>query len=460
MIYSLNPATGQSLEEYQADSAADLERKLNLAVDSFTKCRHSSFSDRAKWLKRAAEVLTGERQALATLMTLEMGKPICSALQEIDKCASVCRYYAQNGKRLLAAENCALPNGNGRVEYQPLGVVLAIMPWNFPFWQVFRFAAPALMAGNVGLLKHASNVPRCALRIEEVFRKAGVPEGAFQVLLIGSAGVGEIIADRRVSAVTLTGSVEAGRKVAAAAGQALKKTVLELGGSDPFIVMPSADLEHAATMAVRARVINNGQSCIAAKRFIVHRDVKEQFTRLLVERMGALRVGDPTAEETDVGPLATEEVLRSLVEQVERTVSMGARILLGGQRLNRPGFFFAPTVLDAVPPGSPADQEELFGPVASLFAANDIRDALRIANGTAFGLGASIWTRNQEEQDYFVSEVQSGLAFVNEMVVSDPRLPFGGIKESGYGRELGRSGIREFVNTKAVLLKDETPAGQ
>ena len=451
-LVSRNPATGQILKRIDADSNADLERKLQRSVDAFETHRRAGFPERAVSLRRAAEILQTEREAFGRLMTLEMGKPIRAAIQEAEKCAAACRYYAEKGATFLADEPAQLDAVQGYVRYQPLGTVLAVMPWNFPFWQVFRFTAPALMAGNVGLLKHASNVPQCALAIEDIFRRAGFPEGVFQSLLIESRRVERVIADERVSAVTLTGSVAAGSSVAASAGKALKKTVLELGGSDPFIVMPSADLEAAVKTAVQARTINNGQSCIAAKRFIAHQDIAEQFERRFVEQMAALRIGDPLEAATDIGPLATEDVLLSLTEQVQRTVKMGARLLLGGKRIKGRGFFFEPTVLANPPADSPACREELFGPVASLFRATDLQGALRLANDTSFGLGSCIWTNDAREREFFIEEIRAGLAFVNGMVASDPRLPFGGIKHSGYGRELSRHGILEFVNAKTVVV--------
>jgi succinate-semialdehyde dehydrogenase/glutarate-semialdehyde dehydrogenase len=392
-------------------------------------------------------------------MTLEMGKPIRAAIQEAEKCAAACYYYAENGARFLTDEPAPVKGAHSFVRYQPLGPVLAVMPWNFPFWQVFRFAAPALMAGNVGLLKHASNVPQCALAIEDVFRHAGFPDGAFQTLLIGSDWVNGVIEDPRVCAVTLTGSVGAGTKVAAAAGFQIKKTVLELGGSDPFVVMPSADLEEAVATAVRARTINNGQSCIAAKRFIIHRRIADDFESRFVERMSALKVGDPLEEETEVGPLATEEVLAGLREQVRKTVEMGARVLVGGDRIERPGFFFAPTVLANIPPGSPAYREELFGPVASLFRVDSMKEAILVANDTSFGLGACAWTNDEREAELYIERVEAGMVFINGMVASDPLVPFGGIKHSGYGRELSHQGIREFVNVKTVVTRQAPKGG-
>jgi succinate-semialdehyde dehydrogenase/glutarate-semialdehyde dehydrogenase len=387
-----------------------------------------------------------------------MGKPINSAVQEAEKCALVCRYYAENAERHLADELVETNAARSFVRYQPLGVVLAVMPWNFPFWQVFRFAAPALMAGNVGLLKHSSNVPQCALAIEDIFRRADFPEGAFQTLLIGSDPVQSILEDPRVAAATLTGSEPAGRSVAGIAGKQIKKTVLELGGSDPFIVMPSADLEAAVTTAVKARTINNGQSCIAAKRFIVHSQIYDEFETRFVEAMKSLRVGDPMIESIDIGPLATEQILKDIEEQVSVSVAAGAKVLTGGQKFKAEGelaegHFYQPTVLVDIPKGSPAYQDEIFGPVASLFRVANIDQAIELANATSFGLGAAAWTADEAERERFIDEIESGSVFINGMVASDPRLPFGGVKHSGYGRELGEFGIREFVNIKTVWIK-------
>ena len=452
MLASINPANGELMREYDQDSDSAVERKLQLAHETFPALRKLGFKQRAEMMMRAAGILEKEKQMFGRLMTQEMGKTLVSAIQEAEKSAFGCRYYAENAERFLADEPATTNAARSFVRYQPLGPVLAVMPWNFPFWQVFRFAAPALMAGNVGLLKHASNVPQCALAIEEIFRKAGFPEGAFQTLLIDSRRVTKIISDPRIVAVTLTGSVGAGSSVAQAAGKEIKKAVLELGGSDPFIVMPSANLEKAIDTAVQARVINNGQSCIAAKRFIVDRRVAAQFERKFVERMRILRVGDPMDPATDVGPLATEDGLKTLEQQVQQTVKMGARVLTGGKRLNRKGNFFEPTVLADIPSGSPVTEDELFGPVASLFYADGMADAIRIANDSNFGLGASAWTNDEAERELFVNEIQSGLAFINAMVASDPRIPFGGVKQSGYGRELSYHGIREFVNIKSVSI--------
>lgn len=452
-LASINPATGELLREYEQDSDEVVEKKLQLASESFRKYRNVPFTRRAAMMMCTADVLQREKSQFARLMTREMGKLLEAAIQEIEKCVFGCRYFAENAQRFLADEEVKTGARRSFVRYQPLGPVLAIMPWNFPFWQVFRFAAPALMAGNVALLKHASNVPQCALAIEGIFREAGFPEGAFQTLLIGSDRVNAIIPDDRVAAVTLTGSVGAGSSVANVAGKEIKKTVLELGGSDPFIVMLSADLDRAVATAVQARVINNGQSCIAAKRFIVHNQIAGQFEDKFVRRMASLKLGDPMDPATQVGPLATADGLRTLEGQVNRTVEMGACVLTGGKRANRQGNFFEPTVLSQIPKGSPALEEELFGPVASLFQANDLEDAICIANDTKFGLGACIWTNDASEQDLFVNEIQAGLAFVNSMVASDPRIPFGGIKKSGYGRELSYHGIREFVNVKTVSIE-------
>jgi succinate-semialdehyde dehydrogenase/glutarate-semialdehyde dehydrogenase len=382
-----------------------------------------------------------------------MGKPLKAAMEESVKSAWGCRYYAENAEAFLRDEAVPTDAGTNYVRYQPIGAVLAIMPWNFPFWQVFRFAAPALMAGNVGLLKHASNVPQCALAIEEIFQRAGFPDGVFQTLMIGSDQVARLIDDARVAAVTLTGSEPAGMQVAAQAGKRIKKTVLELGGSDPYIVMPSADLQAAAETAVKARVINNGQSCIAAKRFIVADAVADDFERRFVERMQSLRIGDPMEESTELGPLATKQILEDLDDQVQRSVAAGARVLTGGHRLDGPGNFYAPTVLTAIPEKAPAYREELFGPVASLFRVPDLEAAIHLANDTPFGLGASVWTNDERERERLIDEIEAGQVFVNGMTASDPRLPFGGVKRSGYGRELSIYGIREFVNIKTVSIK-------
>jgi succinate-semialdehyde dehydrogenase / glutarate-semialdehyde dehydrogenase len=457
-LASVSPLTGELLAEYEQHSEAAVESKLALAAAAFREYRKVPFARRAALMLRAAEILEKEKQEFGRLMTREMGKTLKSAVQEAEKCAFGCRYYAENAERFLATEEAQTSATRSYVRYQPIGPVLAVMPWNFPFWQVFRFAAPALMAGNVGLLKHASNVPQCALGIEEVFHRAGFAEGVFQALLIGPERAGQVIADPRIAAVTLTGSVGAGRSVAAAAGREIKKSVLELGGSDPFIVMPSVDLDRAAEIAVQARAINNGQSCIAAKRFIVHQKIAAEFEQKFVLRMAALKVGDPMLPEIDVGPLATADVLRGLEEQVNKTVQMGARVLLGGKRLEGRGNFFAPTVLADIPKGSPAWDDELFGPVASLYRAENMAHAIEIANSSPFGLGACAWTNDPAEREMFIDDIESGLAFINGMVASDPRIPFGGVKHSGYGRELSYHGIREFVNVKSVSIHEAAPA--
>lgn len=451
-IATINPANGQTVKTFQPHSPADIDRALNRAREAFETHRRTSFADRAAKMRKVAGLLEKECRELGRLMTIEMGKPIKAGIAEAEKCASACNYYAENAERFLADEPIAMEGGESWIAFQPIGVVLAIMPWNFPFWQVFRFAAPALMAGNVGLLKHASNVPQCALAIEDLFRRGGFVDGAFQTLLIGSDAVEGIIADRRTAAVTLTGSEGAGRSVAGAAGRNLKKSVVELGGSDPFIVMPSADFEAAVSTAVTARMINNGQSCIAAKRFVVHQQIYDRFVDEFVRRVARVRIGDPLDEKTELGPLATGAIRDELDQQVQRSVQAGARVLTGGKKIKGEGYYYEPTVLVDFPPSAPAASEELFGPVASVFKAKDINDAIRIANGTSFGLGASAWTRDRAEQDQFVAEIQSGLLFINGMVASDPRLPFGGVKNSGFGRELAEFGIREFVNIKSVRV--------
>jgi succinate-semialdehyde dehydrogenase / glutarate-semialdehyde dehydrogenase len=453
-IATVNPATGERIQSFEPLSEAQIEEKLRRAADTFIQYRRLPFAERARRMTRAAEILEAEKEALGRLMTTEMGKPLKAAIEEAAKCAVGCRYYAENAERFLADEIVPTSATRSCIRYQPLGPVLAVMPWNFPFWQVFRFAAPALMAGNVGLLKHASNVPQCALTIEAIFRRAGFPEGVFQTLLIGSDRVQKVIEDPRVRAATLTGSEPAGRQVAGEAGKQIKKTVLELGGSDPFIVMPSCNLGETVTTAVQARTINNGQSCIAAKRFIVAEAIAEEFERRFVAGMEALRVGDPMDERTDLGPLATEDILTGLDEQVRKSMAAGARVLTGGKRLERPGNYYAPTVLTDIPRDSPAYREELFGPVALLFRVRDIDAAIRLANDTTFGLGSSAWTNDPAERARFIDELEAGMVFINAMVASDPRMPFGGVKHSGYGRELSVYGIREFVNIKTVWIRD------
>ena len=435
-------------------STEEVTRCIERAAAAFRQYRHTPFADRARWLSRAGEILEERVDDLARLITREMGKPIRAAGDEVRKCATACRFYAEHGGALLADRRVETEATESFVRFAPLGPVLAVMPWNFPFWQVFRFAAPALMAGNVALLKHASNVPQCALAIETIFADAGYPDDVFQTLLIGAAQASDVLDDERVAAVTLTGSEAAGSAVASRAGARIKKSVLELGGSDPFIVLPSADVAEAARVAVAARIVNNGQSCIAAKRFIVTEPVADEFTTRFVEGMKALRVGDPLDPEVQVGPLATADIARTLAAQVKRTVDAGARLLTGGTLLPGPGNYYAPTVLTDVPRKSPAYHEELFGPVAALFRVRDAAEALAIANDTTFGLGASVWTRDAAERARFVDEVESGMVFFNGMVASDPRLPFGGVKHSGYGRELSEYGAREFTNIKTIWIRD------
>ena len=452
MIASINPATGETLRTFEELTETGVEDKLARADAAYRLYRKTPFADRARWLARLAGLLESEKDRLGRIMTLEMGKPIAAARAEAAKCAWACRYYAESGERLLADEPIQAGAGRAFLCYQPIGALLAVMPWNFPFWQVFRFAAPALMAGNVGLLKHASNVPQCAIEIDALVRRAGFPEDVFQTLLIGAAQVERVIGDARVKGVSLTGSEPAGAQVAAQAGRQIKKTVLELGGSDPFIVMPSADLDRVAAAAAEARTLNNGQSCIAAKRFIVDRRIAAGFERRFVAAMEALRVGDPMEESTQIGPLATPQIREGLHQQVRRSVQMGARLLTGGTPLPGPGNYYPPTVLADPPYDSPAYREELFGPVAALFRSDGIDDAIRLANDTEFGLGASAWTNDPAEQRRLVEDLEAGMVFINGIVVSDPRLPFGGVKRSGYGRELSACGIREFVNIKTVRI--------
>jgi succinate-semialdehyde dehydrogenase/glutarate-semialdehyde dehydrogenase len=442
------------MKSFEALTDAEIEVKLQKAADTFAKYRHVPFAERARMMIKAADIIERDKEKFAHMMTMEMGKTLRSAVDEAAKCAWVCRYYAENAERFLADEVVETTASRSYVRYQPLGAVLAIMPWNFPFWQVLRFAAPALMAGNVGLLKHASIVPQCALMIEDIFRRAGFPEGSFQTLLIGSQKVERILGDSRVMAATLTGSEGAGVQVGMAAAKQIKKVVLELGGSDPFIVMPSANLEVAVSTAVKARIFNNGQSCIAAKRFIVAEKIADEFERKFVSKMEALKVGDPFEEQTELGPLATADGVTDLDRDVQKSVRAGARVLTGGKPLDRPGNFYAPTVLTDIPEDSPAYKKELFGPVASVFRAKDVDDAIRIANDSRFGLGASAWTNDPKERERFINDLESGMVFINRMVASDPRVPFGGVKWSGHGRELSAHGIREFTNIKTVWIEE------
>jgi succinate-semialdehyde dehydrogenase/glutarate-semialdehyde dehydrogenase len=453
-IATINPATGEVLKTFEPLSDAQIEIKLQKAADTFSRYRKVPFAERAQMMLKAAAILDGEKETYGRMMTTEMGKTLRSAVDEAVKCAWVCRYYAENAERFLADEVVETTASRSYIRYEPIGAILAVMPWNFPFWQVLRFAAPALMAGNVGLLKHASIVPQCALMIEDLFRKAGFPDGSFQTLLIGSGKVEKILDDPRVVAATLTGSEGAGIQVGMAAAKRIKKVVLELGGSDPFIVMPTANLETAVSTAVKARIFNNGQSCIAAKRFIVAEPIADEFERQFVSKMEALKVGDPFEESTELGPLSTADGVADLDRDVQKTVKAGARVLTGGKALNRPGNFYAPTVLTNIPKDSPAYQEEFFGPVASVFRARDVDDAIRIANDSRFGLGSSAWTNDRKERERFITDLEAGMVFINRMVASDPRVPFGGVKWSGHGRELSEHGIREFTNIKTVWIEE------
>src|SRR6476661_1313248 len=451
-IASINPATGELTKRFDPHTDAEIESALDRAVSAFEKYRASSFAERAAKLRHAAEMLEKDREHLALIITSEMGKLLRGSIEEIEKCARGCRYYAEHGEKFLTEQSVSSDAARSLIRYEPLGIILAIMPWNLPFWQVFRFAAPALIAGNVGLLKHATNVPQCALAIENIFRDAGFEDGVFQTLLIEPEQVEKLIADARVKAVTVTGSDRAGSAVASTAGRELKKSVLELGGSDPFIVMPSAKLEDALSTGVKSRMVNSGQSCIAAKRFIIADAIYDKYIAQFVEKMKSLKSGDPMAETTDVAPLSSENILRGVDQQVQKSVAAGARILCGGKRAADTGYFYEPTVLTEIPKNAPAYREEVFGPVALFFRVRDRNEAVAIANDSNFGLGASVWTNDAAEQEFFSHELQNGMVFVNAMVASDPRVPFGGIKRSGYGRELGAEGIREFTNAKTVWI--------
>ncbi|MGI9048384.1 MAG: NAD-dependent succinate-semialdehyde dehydrogenase [Rubrobacteraceae bacterium] len=451
-ISTTNPATCEEVKSFDELTDEQVEEKIQRAAETFREYRKTSFEDRSRMLIRAAEILEEEAEELGRIMTTEMGKTYVSAIAEANKCARGCRYYAENAEKFMSDEAVELEGANAFIRYQPIGPVLAVMPWNFPFWQVFRFAAPALMAGNVGLLKHASNVPQCALAIEDVIHRAGFPEGAFQTLLIGSSKVQAIVDDPRVRAATLTGSEPAGREVASNAGKNLKKTVLELGGSDPFIVMPSADLDKAVSTAVTSRTLNNDQPCIDAKRIIVHEEIADEFERRYVESMQALKVGDPMEEGTDMGPLATPQILEDVDGQVRKSVEAGAKVLTGGKPADGPGNFYPPTILTDIPEDSPAYREEIFGPVASLFRVSDIDEALALANDSDFGLSSSAWTNDEAEQERFVNELEAGMTYINKMTESTPEVPFGGAKNSGYGRELSHFGIHEFTNPKTVWI--------
>jgi succinate-semialdehyde dehydrogenase / glutarate-semialdehyde dehydrogenase len=453
-IASINPTTGICTQSFESLTQEQIQVKIEAAADAFLSYRNTSFIQRSDWLHQAAVHLRDRQTEFAKLMTLEMGKPITQAIAEVQKCASVCDFYADNGAEFLAPEPAETDASQSWVMYQPLGVVLAIMPWNFPFWQVFRFAAPALMAGNVGLLKHASNVPQCALAIESILTAAGFPQNVFQTLLIPASSVESVVRSPHIKAATLTGSEPAGVSLAKTAGECLKKTVLELGGSDPFIVTASAELDEAVAVAAKARMLNNGQSCIAAKRFIVLEAIADDFTEKFVKAFAALRIGDPAEETTDLGPLANPDIRDQLHHQVQASIDAGAECLIGGKHWTElPGYFYEPTILKNIPETCPTYREEFFGPVALLFTVPDIDAAIALANDSPFGLGASAWTQDEGARDRFIRELEAGAVFINGMVKSDPRLPFGGIKHSGYGRELGRPGIQEFVNVKTVWVK-------
>jgi succinate-semialdehyde dehydrogenase/glutarate-semialdehyde dehydrogenase len=455
-IATVNPTTGERVRSFEEEGPDVIERKLAAAWAAWERWRRAPIGTRAAVVARAGELLQSEKRGFGQLMTLEMGKLIGAGEDEAAKCATACRYYAEHAEAFLKPEVIST-SGSGRdeIQFQPLGPVLAVMPWNFPFWQVIRFAAPALVAGNVGLLKHASNVPQCALALEDLFRRAGAPEGVFQTLLVGSGPIEKLIGDDRIAAVTVTGSEAAGRAVAAAAGKNLKKSVMELGGSDPFLVLASADIDRAIATAVKARIVNNaGQSCIAAKRFIVADAVHDRFMDGITRAMSALVVGDPTDPRTQVGPLATASIREGVADQVERSVRAGARLATGGHAIDRPGYFYEPTVLGQVPPDAPAAREEVFGPVAAVFRVRDTGAAIALANASAFGLGAAAFTRDRAEAERLARELAAGSVFINGMVASDPRFPFGGVKRSGYGRELSLYGMREFQNVKTVRIAD------
>jgi succinate-semialdehyde dehydrogenase / glutarate-semialdehyde dehydrogenase len=451
-IASINPATGEKLKEFTAHNDAEIDKRLKRAGHAFQQHRRESFPKRAQLLVSVAALLEREKKDLARMMTLEMGKLFRASVEEIEKCARGCRYYAENAERFLEDQPAQTDAHRSYVHYEPMGPILAIMPWNFPFWQVFRFAAPALMAGNVGILKHAANVPQCALAIEQLFCRAGFDEGAFQTLFIEAGQVEKLIVDPRIKAVTLTGSEKAGSAVGSTAAREIKKSVLELGGSDPFIVMPSTDFGLAVSTAVKARTINTGQSCIAAKRFFIADKIYDDFLEKFVQQMRTLKIGDPFDEATEIGPLATEQILKGVDEQVQKSIAAGAKLLTGGNRIAGPGFFYEPTVLVDVPRNSPAYREEVFGPVAAVFRVRDPEEAIEMANDSRFGLAASAWTNDLVEQELFASELESGMVFINAMSASDPRLPFGGVKRSGVGRELGAHGIREFMNAKTIWV--------
>lgn len=455
-IQTINPATHELLQEYREHSDSELQGRLQQSANAFQQWRRTDWTERSKRMHRVAQELRQRQQEFATLITREMGKPIKQARAEVAKCALVCDHYAERSSSYLEPIAVQTEAARSIVRFDPLGAVLAVMPWNFPFWQVFRFAVPALMAGNVGILKHASNVSGSALAIESVFKAAGFPDGSMSTLLLEASRVAGVIADPRVAAVTLTGSEGAGKSVAAAAGQHLKKTVLELGGSDPFIVLSDANVLTAARQAAQARMINTGQSCIAAKRFIVVESLADTFEQALSDHLSQMVIGDPLDEATQVGPLAREDLLGDLAKQVSRSIEAGAQLMLGGKRLERQGNYFAPTVLRHVKPGMAAFDEETFGPVAAVIRARDDEEAIELGNRSRFGLGASLWTADLDRGQRLAAQVEAGCVFINATVMSDPRLPFGGIKASGYGRELAAFGIREFMNIKSVWCEEVT----
>ena len=453
LIKSINPYTGEILSEFHSLSEKEIEEKLSAASVAFSNWKDTDFTKRAELMEKAAKVLKDRREKYAKIISQEMGKVIKESLAEVDKCALVCEYYAENGAKFLEEEPISLPEGKkAKVIHQPLGTILAVMPWNFPFWQVFRFAAPTLMAGNVGVLKHASNVPQCSLAIEEVFTEAGFPTGVFQSLLIDSKATTKLIEDDRIKAVTLTGSEKAGASVASAAGKQIKKSLLELGGSDPFIVLKDADLKKAAETAVKARMVNFGQSCIAAKRFIIEENIYDEFLTLFVDHINKLKEGNPMEEESDFACMARPDLAKELYDQVDKSVKAGATLLMGGKEPEDESASFTPTILTDIPTTAPAYYEELFGPVATIFKVKNEEDAIALANDSEFGLGASIWSEDKEKAERLAAKIESGAVFINAMVASNPHLPFGGVKKSGYGRELSRYGILEFVNSKTVYL--------
>jgi len=453
-IAVVNPATGETIEQFTEHTTEEVETRVQKAQDAFDSLRETTYAERGVWMKKAADILESEVPELAKMLVVEMGKPIAQAEAEVLKCAKNMRFYADNAEKFLAdepLEDASTVNASSAyLHYQPLGVVLAVMPWNYPLWQVIRFAAPALMAGNTGVLKHASNVPHSALYLDTLFTRAGFPEGAFTTILTGSGPIAGLLEDRRIKAVTLTGSEPAGRAVAAQAGAHIKPAVMELGGSDAFIVMPSADLEKATTVAVNARISNNGQSCIAGKRFVVHRDIYDAFLEKFVAKMSALQVGDPLDPATNVGPLATERGRKEIAELVDDARDKGARILTGGNAPDMPGWFYEPTVVDELKPGMRLVMEEAFGPVASVYKVSSRDEAAEVANQTTFGLSSALWTEDDSDTEFFIKNIEAGAVFINGMTISYPELPFGGVKDSGFGRELGAPGIREFCNFKTV----------